>query len=144
MVYSVLSFFPEVLPPFCVNERINFIHLALIDCVSSIYPILLILLTCSCIELHDRNFKLLVWLWKPFHKCFVHLRRRWDPKSDIIDVFITFFFLSYTRSSYKVLLFLSSLPVNTYNVSKVSVHRIALVDPTLGYFSKEHIYTPSQ
>ena len=64
--------------------------------ISVVYPLFLIFLTWVCIELHGRNFRPLVWLWRPFHRCFVRLRRRWDTKSDIIDVFITFVLLSTT------------------------------------------------
>ena len=56
---------------------------------------LLIFLTWHCIKLHGPNFRPLVWLWRPFHTCFVLLRRGWDKESDITDVFTTFLFLSY-------------------------------------------------
>ena len=61
------------------------------------YPILLIFLTWLWVELHDRNFRPLVLAWRPFHQCFVKLRREWNTKNDLIDVFITFFILSYNK-----------------------------------------------
>ena len=82
----------NILPPYCVSSKLKPIHLGLINYISVFYPILLIFLTWVCVELHGRNFRPLVWLWRPFHRCFVQLRRGWDTKSDIIDVFITFSF----------------------------------------------------
>ena len=38
-----------------------------------------------------------MWLWRPFHRCFVRLRKSWDTKSDIIDVFTTFLIVSYDQ-----------------------------------------------
>ena len=108
-LYGVLNldFFSLILPPFCVSENVKTIHLAFSGYISVFFPIVLIFLTWVCIELHGRNFRPLVWLWRPFHKCFVRLRRGWDTKSDIIDVFATFFFLSYSKSMFQTFRFLT-------------------------------------
>ena len=101
----------DVLPPYCISSKLEPIHLGLINCISVLYPIALIFLTWLCVELHDRNFRPLVWLWRPFHRCFVRLRRSWDTKSDIIDVFTTFFIVSYDQ-----LLIQSLMLLNTRSV----------------------------
>ena len=75
------------------------------------YPIFLILITYVCIKLHDNNFRPVVWLWKPFHKHFVHFRRRWDPKASIINAFTTFLLLSFSR-----ILFLSFTLLYTIHI----------------------------
>lgn len=49
------------------------------------------------IELHDCGCKMVTWLWKPFHKCFVHFRKQWDIRNPTIDAFVTFFLLSYSK-----------------------------------------------
>ena len=97
----------SILPPFCVSTKLGTIHIAFLEYLSVIYPMFLILLTWICVELHGRNFRPLVLLWKPFHRCFVCLRRRWDTKSDIIDAFITFFLLSYNKLIYQAMLFIN-------------------------------------
>ena len=104
----------NLLPPYCVSSKIRPLHIALLGYISVFYPILLILLTWVCVELHGRNFRPLVWLWRPFHRCFVRLRRGWDTKSDIIDVFITFFVLSNNK-----LLFQSSMLLYTHPVMEI-------------------------
>ena len=105
----------NVLPPYCVNSKLKPIHLSIINYMSVFYPILLIFLTWLCVELHGRNFRQLVWLWRPFHRCFVRLRRGWDTKSDIIDVFNTFFLLSYDQ-----LLFQAAMLLNTRTVLRIN------------------------
>ena len=105
----------NILPPYCVSSKIKPLHIVLLGYVSIFYPILLIFLTWVSIELHGRNFRPLVWLWRPFHRCFVQLRRGWNTKSDIIDVFTTFFFLSYDK-----LLFQSSMLAFTRTFIKIN------------------------
>ena len=102
-----LDFFYSVLPPFCISSRIKPIHIAFLGYTSVLYPIVLIFLTWLCVELHGYNFRPIVWLWRPFHRCCVKLRRSWDNKNDIIDVFATFFLLSYHKCLYQSVLLLS-------------------------------------
>ena len=56
-----------------------------------------------------------MWLWRPFHRCFVRLRRGWDTKSDIIDVFATFFF--FNRILYQTVLLIANKEVRHFNES---------------------------
>ena len=83
--------------------KIHPYHVAFFGYISIVYPLLLIFLTWACIELHGRNLRPLVWLWRPFHRCFVQLRRGWNTKSDIVDVFITFLFLSHSTVMYQTI-----------------------------------------
>ena len=62
-----------ILPPYCVSSKLKSIHIAFLGYISAFYPILLIFLTWIFVELHGRNFRPLVWLWRPFHRCFVRL-----------------------------------------------------------------------
>ena len=121
MVYGIFNLYfghhINILPQYCLNKNLNFMHLAILGYISAFYPLLLILLTWACVELHGRNFRPLVWLWRPFHRCFVRLRRGWDTKSDIIDVFATFFCLSYNRILYQTILLISNKSVKHFNVS---------------------------
>ena len=141
-LYGVLNldFFGLILPPFCVSEHVKTIHLFFSGYISVFYPIVLIFLTWVCIELHSRNFRPLVWMWRPFHRCFVRLRRGWDTKSDIIDVFATFFFLSYSKSMYQSFGFLTIERLRSYNESGVctEVYERTALDLSVTYWSKYH------
>ena len=129
-----------LLPPYCLSSKIKFIHEAYLGYISAFYPPLLILLTWICIELHGRNFRPLVWLWRPFHRCFVRLRRGWDTKSDIIDVFTTFLFLSCGKILYQTLLLLNCDEILNINLSghHFTSYQCA-ADQSISYGSTYHL-----
>ncbi len=73
------------------------LQLLSLDCAIGFYPLVLIIVTYKVIDLHERNFKTFVWLWRPFIRCLVQVRRVWDIRSSIIEAFATFLILSYLR-----------------------------------------------
>ena len=111
-----LDFFSYFLPLFCISSRLRPIHVFFLGYITAFYPFLLILLTWFCVELHGRNFKPIVWLWRPFHGCFVRLRRGWNTKSDLIDVFASFFLLSYSKILYQIMLTFDSEAIRNYSL----------------------------
>ena len=110
-----LDFFRYSLPSFCVSSRLNHANIIILGCVSVFYPLCLILLTITFVKLHDHNFKAVVCLWRPFHKCFTRIRRGWNTKSDIINVFATFLLLSYNKLLYLMISITESTRVYSMN-----------------------------
>ena len=106
-----LDFFRSVIPPFCVSSNIKTVHALALEYLVAFYPIFLILITYVCIKLHDSNFRLIVWLWKLFHRHFVHFRRSWDSTASIVNAFTTFLLLSFSK-----VLFVSFTLLYTFNV----------------------------
>ena len=143
-IYDIwnLRFFHYLLPSFCISSRLKPIHIAFLGYVSVFYPLCLIILTWACVELHDRGFRPIVWLWKPFHRCLVHFKRGWNTKSDIIDVFASFFLLSFTKCMYQVLLLLVDQQLKEVSlvegVCLDGAHVINL-DLNVTYGSTEHL-----
>ena len=128
------------LAPLCLSSKLKFIHITFFGYVSAFYPFLLIFLTWICVELHGHNIRPLVWLWRPFHRCFVRLRRGWDTKSDITDAFITFFFLTYCKIFYQTILMTSSRHVRNIELSgKYFMTYVCSVDNSVEYGSIHHI-----
>ena len=111
-----LDFFHYVLPPFCISNKLRPIHVFFLGYISAFYPFLLILLTWFCVELHGRNFRPIVCLWKPFHGCFIRLRKGWNTKSDLIDVFASFFLLSYSKILYQIMLTFDSEEIRSHSL----------------------------
>ena len=93
-----LDFISHAVPPFCISMNLRLYHRVILGYISAVYPTLLIVMTWVCVEVHDHNFRVIVCLWRPFHRCFVRLRRRWDIKNDLIVVFANFFLLHMKRS----------------------------------------------
>ena len=112
-----LDFFHYVLPPFCISSQLRPIHVFSLGYISAFYPFILILLTWFCVELHGRKFRPIVCLWRPFHGCFVRLRRGWNTKSDLIDVFASFFLLSYSRIIYQIMLTFDFVEITNYSLT---------------------------
>ena len=119
-----------VVPPFCVDRDFKLIHTILLGYVSVLYPLCLIALTWLCIKLHDENFKPVVWLWRPFHRCLVKIRRGYGSNNDIIDAFSAFFLLSYSKLTFQCSFFLACTEIRS--VCDDSYYKIAMeYDPTI-------------
>ena len=131
-LYSIwnLNFFRHLIPPFCLQEGMNSAQLMALEYVTAIFPLLTVALVYTCIELHARNYRLVVLLLKPLH-CFVgHFRRTWDLKASAIGAFASFVVLSYTKftfATYHLLLMWSF--ARTWNVNGT----VQAQDPNLYY-----------
>ena len=143
-IFNLDFFHYNVLPPFCISSQIKPIHIALLGYISVLYPIVMIFLTWLCVELHGYNFRPIVWLWRPFHRCCVKLWRSWDNKNDIIDVFATFFLLSYHKCLYQFVLLLNNQLLRNYNSTvghavEVSTYARTMADLNITAKSSQHI-----
>ena len=127
-----LDFFQYVLPPFCVSSRLQLSHIIILSYLSCVYPFLLILLTLICIKLHDNNFRFFVALWRPFHQICVKLRKGWDTRRDMVDVFASFFLLSFSKTLYFSLLILEcSRRTTLTEEGNVICHFVMAHDPSI-------------
>ena len=131
-----LDFFRTLLPPICL--QLTTLQTLALDYVTAFYPLLLVVFTYIFIELHDHNFRPVVFLWRPFHRCFVCIRRQWNIKTSIIDAFATFLVLSYMK-----LVSVSTdllLPTRLFNVHGHPSHTLYLYnDASMEYFGREHL-----
>ena len=103
----------------------------------AVYPFFLTVVSYILIELHDRNFRVLVFLWKPFRCIFTLFRRNWDIRTSVIDAYATFFQLS----CFKILCISCDLLIPTF-VYTLGDNRSDLVlyyDGTVDYFGREHL-----
>ena len=136
-----LDFLHYAIPPFCISEALKPIHIALLGYMSVFYPLTLIFLTWICVELHGWNFRPFVIVWKPFHRCFVCLRRQWDKKNDIIDVFTTFLYLLYGKCLYQTLVLLNWNDIVDFNSSGMAfLSYRPYLDLSIGYGKKHHLF----
>ena len=136
-----LDFFRAVIPPFCVSSSLTSGYLLALEYLVAFYPIFLIFITYLCIKLHDNNFRPVVWLWRPFHRHFVHLRRSWDSTASIINAFTTFLLLSFSK-----ILFTTFTLLYTFHIRYRSQYKhyssreqcILIYDPTVRCYTQEH------
>ena len=140
-----LDFLCYILPPFCVSESFKNIHVIVIDYVSAFFPLCLVFITWIAIKLHYYNFKPIVWLWSKVQKC--TCRRAEDHSHEIsqnnslIEVFTTFFLLSFSKLVYTSTRILSPLKAMVYMNETIYEYSSYLLseDPRLNYFEGEHL-----
>ena len=75
IIYSLygiwnLDLFRLLYSPFCIHPKMTTLQALALDYVIAVYPLLLIFITYLLVLMHD-NYRIVVWLWKPFHACFV-------------------------------------------------------------------------
>ena len=133
-----LDFFRSLYLPFCLHPSINTLQLLALEYTIAAYPLFLIMITYALVEMHDRSFNFVIWLWKPFRRCFIRFRRHWDVKTYLIDAFGTFLLLSYVKflsASFDLL-----TPVHLYNAHGETTNETYLYyDATIQYFSRQHL-----
>ena len=138
-----LRFLRNVLPSFCIVSTLKPIHITFLDYTSVLYPLCLIFLTWICIEMYDRKYRLFVWLWKPFQRCF----KGKQCTIDFINAFASFFLLSFTKVVYQAVLLLVQRKVkhqkfdadNHYDYF-LGFSLVVGVDQTVVYGSTEHLF----
>ena len=108
-----------------------------LDYAVAIYPLLLTVISYFLIELHYRNYRAVVVLWKPFRCLFACVNKDQDSRTTIIDAYATFFILSYNK-----FLNVSAdllIPVKVQFLNNDSVRWALYYDATLDYFGREHL-----
>ena len=137
-----LRFFRSVLPSFCISSGLKPIHISFLDYISVFYPLCLIFLTWICVEMYDHKFQLVVWLWKPFQRCFKGKQYR----IDFVNAFASFFLLSFTKMVYQVVLLLVQQMTENQQFEKDDYFTYLLgyvyvvgIDESVIYGSHEHL-----
>ena len=123
--------------PVCLSKSLTNFQVVCLDYIFVVYPLFLLIVTYVCIELHARNFRLVVYLWKPFHKCFAKVRRNWSASDSIIHAYATFFFLSF--SSLVTVSFDVLWATDVYNINGTLTRTVIIMDPTMERFSSQHL-----
>ena len=127
-----LDFFRTLLPPICL--QVTTLQALALDYLIAVYPLGLIGVTYTLIDLYDRKVCVLVWLLKPFRKC---LKGDFNAKPAFINAFVTFLVLSYVKLlsvSFDLLVY-----VNVYNPSGENVGAYLFYDASIKYFGHEHL-----
>ena len=108
-----------------------------LEYIIAFYPIVLILASCILITMHSREFRLIIWLWKPFGYCLNHVKNQWQVSTSMIEVIATFLLLSYT----KILNVTADLLLFTrvYNMNGTQIGIFLYYDASVEYFGKEHL-----
>ena len=134
-IWNLDFFRGAILPEVCIN--VIPLHILVLDYLVAVYPMLLMAVAYTVVQLHDSGFKPLLWMWKPFHRYFARFRRQWGIQTTIMDAFVTFFFLSTTKlfSVSFDLLIGTRLYTRDGKVYSWQLY----YDPSIKYFGTQHL-----
>ena len=125
-------------PPLCLSEHIKEIYTPYLSTLAAFYPFILLLITYAAIQLHAHDYKLVVRLWKLFHRTYVRFRRAWDPNTSMIQAFATLLFLSYTK-----FILIMYEPIRLSNIYNQKIHAVTsavYIDPNISINDPKHVY----
>ena len=125
------------IPHKCLSTDMSNLAVISLQYIYVLYPLLLVFITWLCIELHARDFRLVGYLWKPFHKCFAKVRRYWSANDSVIHAYTTVFFLSFICLTYTSFQLLYTTYV--YNINGESKGKVLVYEPSIIVFSPQHL-----
>ena len=125
------------LSPTCLHHSLSGIQVVYLEYIFCLYPLLLILLTCFCIELHAKNCRLVVFASNCFKRMFCCIEMRRSVSDSIIHAYATFYFLSFFYLIYLSYSILYSL--NAYDESGKVVKTVLMYDTNIQWLSMGHL-----
>ena len=138
-----LDFFRYSVPPLCVSSALRSVDVLLFDYIVAVWPVLLTLVSYVCIDLYDREVRLVVLMWRPFRCCFARCfsGRRCitnNPKASVVKTFATFLTLAYTKLLFTSANLLYGTPVYDHDGKLVPPFYVLYYDAKIPYFSRAH------
>ena len=123
--------------PFCLHPNATTLNVLALDYIVAVYPLVLIILTYCLVRLNYYNFRLVVWLSRPFIRCFSCIRRQWDMQNTLVDAFATFLLLSYVKFTSVSLDLLMPSPV--WDTNGKQQWPMLYYNGTMEYFGRDHL-----
>ena len=117
LVIWIFDFFRAFMPGICLN--INTLEVLALDYLIAVYPMLLMVIAYSLVELLCYGVRPVLYMWRPFHYFFALFRREWDVHTSIIDAFVTFFLLSTTNHLQTITAYGDSLGLYLYDNASI-------------------------
>ena len=141
-IYGIfnLDFFRYIIPPFCASSQLSVLQVVSLEYIIAFYPLFLIIIMYICIQLHTKDFKVIVYLWRPFQSCCAscNILKKWDPLESLIHAFVAFFLLSYSKILVTSLTLLKSNDL--FNTTADIVRpTVVYYDASVKYFGTEHL-----
>ena len=132
-----LDFFRPFYSDICLG--IGLLPTLALDYLIAVYPLLLIGITYLLINLHDKNYRVIVIMWKPFHKIFSLFKKNWNIRTSLIDSFATFFLLSNIK--FLSVTFDLLTPTHVYELHQDGYQESLWLyyAGNIKYFGKEHL-----
>ena len=136
-IYGIwnLDFFRTLLPPICLP--LNTMHVIALDYLVAMYPLFLLVCFYSLVTAHDKGFRLIIWVWRPFLRFTSKIRQQWNVRHSIIDAFATFILLSYVKFVNISMDLL--IPTQIVNIHGSQLGYFWYYDATVKYIGSQHM-----
>ena len=140
-VYSFwnLDFFRYSLQPVCVSSSLSNADVLLFDFIIAFFPVLLTVISYMLIQLHDKGFPVVVCLWRPFHLLTSRYKKDWNPRRSILNTFVTFLLLAYSKFLFTSANLLYGVPVYNNSFHRVRDSPVLYYDTGMLYLGHKHI-----
>ena len=138
-VYGIwnLDFFRALQPGIHVCLHMNTLAVLALDYLIAVYPMLVMVIAYTLVELHGHGFRLVLYMWRPFHYFFARFRREWALRTSIIDTFVTFFLLSTTKLFF--VSFSLLVPTELFTAYGDSLGLYLYDNASIKYFGLQHL-----
>ena len=130
-----LDFLRTLIPPICLPLTTT--QTMSLDYLIALYPLLLLACFHGIMKAHDRGYRLVVKMLRPFLVCTARLRQQWNIRHSIINAFATFLILSYSK-------FLNTscdllIPTNVFGVRGQWLGYFLYYDATVEFMGPQHM-----
>ena len=134
-----LDFFRYSLQPVCVSSSLSNADVLLFDYIIALFPVLLTVLSYMLIQLHDKGFPVVVCLWRPFHLLTSRYKKDWNPCQSVLNTFVTFLLLAYSKFLFTSANLLYGVPVYNNSFQIVKDSPVLYYDTGMLYLGHKHI-----
>ena len=118
---------------------IGFLPTLALDYVIAVYPLLLMAITYLLVKLYDKNYRVIVIMWKPFRTLFFLFKKNFDVQTSMIDSCVTFFYLSSVKFLSVTFDLLVPTPVYELHQDGYNYTFGLYYSGDIEYFGKEHL-----
>ena len=132
-----LQFLKVIIPPFCISDKLTGIHVLMLNFIPTLYPFVLVIISCILTKLHGRNYRIVVILWKPFKIILRKVNITAVNGDAVFHTFASFLFLSNTSVTYATFQVLHSTTVHTS--TGLFTRKALYLDPTVEWPSQKSV-----
>ena len=133
-----LNIFKTVIPPFCISDKLTELHVIYLNSVGAIYPLVIAVTSLIFIDLHSRQYKVIVILFKPLGVVLKLTNGKALTSDAVIRTFASFLFLSSTKTFFVFNTMAASIVVIS-GISGSVYKKVLYNDPSIEYYSHEHV-----
>lgn len=116
----------------CISSSLNNMDVILLHFVTAAYPLVLVAISYGLIQLRNKNYLLVVFLWKPFEICLHKFRREWNVAGSIVHAYATLFILSFNSFLFNAYMMLK---ITTLYSKEGEVRNILYYQPSIQFNS---------